>query len=102
MDGEPVQRVYEELREEALSGRDQSHSAVAVRFDRMGLPGLIAQSSVRREAEIDGNPLFFADLVGAARPRWSPHEDPRLEAMVKAYLSLICLGAGTKSKEEGR
>ena len=43
-----------------------------------GLPGLIAWPS--------SEPVFDATLVGAERPAWTPHADPRIEALAGAYV----------------
>lgn len=74
--GEAAQADYETLRAQVLAG---SHlvDLAAVRFQRCGLVGLIASP---RSA-----PIWQAQLVGARRPRWSPHDDPRVHALVAGY-----------------
>jgi len=49
-------------------------------FDRHGLAGLIC-----RPAAEPGFPGFTARLVGARRPPWTPHADPRLNALAAGY-----------------
>jgi hypothetical protein len=73
---EAAQADYERLRERVLAGvRDVD--LVAVRFERRGLAGLIAQPSAE--------PAWVADLIGARRLRWSPHTDLRVEGLADSY-----------------
>ena len=53
----------------------------AARFTRRGLAGLIAWPAA--------GPDFRADLLGAARPPWTPHADPREQALAAAYQFLL-------------
>jgi hypothetical protein len=47
--------------------------------------------------------VFAASLVGARRPRWTPHTDPRLEALAAGYeLILAAGGASAIAKEAHR
>jgi hypothetical protein len=39
-------------------------------------------------------PMFVAELVAAARPAWTPHEDPRVAALAAGYEFLLDLAAG--------
>jgi hypothetical protein len=48
---------------------------------RRGLAGLIAWPVAE--------PVFHAELVGAARPRWTPYDDPRLDALAAGYAVLL-------------
>jgi hypothetical protein len=64
-------------------------SLSAARFDRRGLAGLIAWPSAE--------PVFDAALRGAPRPPWSPHADPRLDALAAGFALL--LGAGVDATE---
>ena len=66
-------------------------SLIAARFARRGLPGLIAWPSAE--------PVFDAALLGARRPPWIPHEDPRLDALAAGFALLLgaARGAGTTS-----
>ena len=68
--GEAAQADYETLRQHVLDRGALPDSLAAARFARRGLAGLIAWPAAE--------PIFSADLVGANRPPWSPHEDPRL------------------------
>jgi hypothetical protein len=52
-------------------------SLAAARFTRRGLPGLIAWPSAE--------PVFVAELLPAARPAWTPHQDPRVAALAVGY-----------------
>jgi hypothetical protein len=86
--GEAAQADYERLREATLAGVPLADGA-AERFARRGLAGLIAWP----QAE----PVFDAALLGAVRPPWTPHADPRVDALVGAYgllLSLESAGLG--------
>lgn len=79
--GEAAQADYERLREAViLTGRLPDDVATA-RFARRGLAGLIAWP----EAE----PAFVAIAAGAERPAWSPHGDPRVEALAAVYGLLL-------------
>jgi hypothetical protein len=59
-------------------------SLAAARFARRGLPGLIARPSAE--------PVFDAALLGAHRPPWTPHDDPRLDALADAFARLLNTG----------
>lgn len=78
--GEAAQADYERLRQASLDGVGLVGVA-AERFARRGLAGLIAWPV--------SEPVFAAALVGAARPAWSPHDDPRVEALAGAYELLL-------------
>lgn len=80
---ESAQADYETLREAALAGMAAATPA-ATRFARAGLAGLI----VRPVAQ----PVFVASLTGAARPPWSPYDDPRTQALAAGY-GLLVIGA---------
>ena len=56
-------------------------SLVAARFARRGLPGLIAWPAAE--------PVFDAALLGAPRPPWTPHDDPRLDALAAGFALLL-------------
>jgi hypothetical protein len=34
-------------------------------------------------------PVFTGPVLGAVRPRWSPHDDPRLEALAAGFALLL-------------
>lgn len=74
--GEAAQADYEMLREHVLEGIHLVDLA-AVCFQRMGLAALIVSPT--------SAPIWQAQLVGARRPRWSPHDDPRVHALVAGY-----------------
>jgi hypothetical protein len=77
---ESAQSDYELLREMNLSG-GASMSVTAQRFERRGLAGLIAWPAAE--------PVFSTWLSGAARPAWTPHIDPRLEALAAGFELLL-------------
>jgi len=77
---EAAQSDYEELREAVMAG-GQVLTLAAGRFERRGLAGLIAWPGAE--------PMFLARLAGAIRPPWTPHVDPRLEALAASYELLL-------------
>jgi hypothetical protein len=77
---DPVQLDYEQLREMAMAGT-LLVGPQAERFQRGGLMALIKRPTSRA-------PHLIATLVEVPRPRWSPYEDPRLEALADAYVLL--------------
>lgn len=79
--GESAQADYEALRAEVLSVGSLPDSLVAARFGRKGLAGLIAWPT--------SEPIFEAELVGATRPPWTPHTDPRLETLAEGLVLLL-------------
>jgi hypothetical protein len=79
--GEAAQADYEALRAHVLATGAVPDSLVAARFARRGLPGLIAWPSVE--------PVFDAALLGAPRPPWTPHDDPRLDALAAGFALLL-------------
>ena len=85
---EAAQADYETLRRVALSG-GCSITAVASRFDRIGLAGLI----LRPVSDAD----FSATIIGASRPSWTPYRDPRQDAIGDAYELLLSLSPGVVS-----
>jgi hypothetical protein len=78
--GEAAQADYETLREAVLSGQSLQ-SLAAARFGRRGLAGLITWPVAE--------PVYTTVLVGAARTRWSPYADPRLDALAAGYELLL-------------
>ncbi len=88
---EPAQADYESLREAVLAGAPLLGEA-AGRFERRGLAGLIAWPAAE--------PVFEAILVGARRPPWTPHADPRLEALAAGYALLLDVDAAAADVEE--
>lgn len=77
---EAAQADYEALRAAIFDGAPAEDLAAA-RFARRGLAGLIAWPTAE--------PAFTADLIGAARPAWHPHEDPRIEALAAGFGFLL-------------
>lgn len=77
---EAAQSDYEMLREAVLGG-GRVVTLAAGRFERRGLAGLIAWPA--------SEPVFAARLAGAVRPPWTPHADPRLEALAAGYELLL-------------
>jgi predicted ATPase len=69
----------------ALEHSGLSGGLAAARFARRGLAGLIAWPAAE--------PVFVAELVAAARPAWTPHEDPRVAALAAGYEFLLDLAA---------
>ena len=61
----------------------------AARFARRGLAGLIAWPAAE--------PVFVAELLAAARPAWTPHEDPRLATLAASYQFLLDAAAHVDS-----
>jgi hypothetical protein len=82
--GEAAQADYETLRAHVLATGAASDSLIAARFACCGVPGLIAWPSTE--------PVFDAALLGAHRPRWTPHHDPRLDALADAFALLLDTG----------
>jgi hypothetical protein len=78
--GEAAQADYESLRSHVLAVGALPESVAATRFARRGLAGLIAWPAAE--------PVFYADMVGAVRPKWSPHADPRFDALAAGFALL--------------
>ena len=78
---EAAQVDYETLRGQVLELTGLPEGLAAARFARRGLAGLIAWPSAE--------PVFVADLVAAARPAWTPHDDPRVAALAAGYQFLL-------------
>jgi hypothetical protein len=78
---EAAQVDYETLRAHVCEHSGLPEGLAAARFARRGLAGLIAWASAE--------PVFDAELVAAARPAWTPHEDPRLAALAAGYQFLL-------------
>jgi len=78
---EAAQADYELLRGCVLAGGCVPAGPAAARFARRGLAGLIAWPAAE--------PDFRSELCGAARPRWTPHADPRAQALAAAYQFLL-------------
>ena len=88
----PVQAAqvdYETLRTHALEHSGLPGGLAAARFARRGLAGLIAWPSAE--------PVFVAELTGAARPAWTPQEDPRVAVLAASYQFLLDAAARVDS-----
>jgi len=79
--GEAAQADYEALRAHVLATGAPPESLAAARFARRGLSGLIAWPSAE--------PVFDAALLGAPRAPWTPHVDPRLDALAAGFALLL-------------
>ena len=78
---EASQVDYETLRSHLLEHGRLPDGLAAARFARRGMAGLIAWPAAE--------PVFMAELFGAARPPWTPHADPRLSALAAGYEFLL-------------
>jgi hypothetical protein len=78
---ESAQIDYETLRAHLLETDRLPDDLAAARFTRRGLAGLISWPV--------SDPVFVAELRGAARPAWSPHADSRLDALATGYHFLL-------------
>lgn len=91
--GEAAQADYEALRAAVLAGRPLLGVA-AGRFERRGLAGLICWPTAA--------PAFAATVVGARRPAWTPHADPRLDALAAGYQLVLAHQAGLVIAKEAQ
>jgi hypothetical protein len=87
---EAAQADYESMRAGVLAGTTLADSAAA-RFARGGLAALIARPVA--------DPVFVAIVHGAPRPAWTPHADPRLEALAAGY-GLLLAGADDQHEDQ--
>jgi hypothetical protein len=78
---ESAQADYEQLREIALAGGELSELLAARRFERRGLPGLIAWPAAE--------PAFLGSVIGAPWPPWCGAEDPREAYLCDTYAFLL-------------
>ena len=78
---EASQVDYETLRAHLLEDGRLPDGLAAVRFARRGVAGLIGWPAAE--------PVFVAELFGAARPAWTPHADPRLSVLAAGYQFLL-------------
>lgn len=86
---EAAQVDYETLRAHVLEHSRLPESLAAARFARRGLTGLIAWPAAE--------PVFVAELLAAARPAWTPHDDPRVSALAAGYQFLLNAAARVDS-----
>jgi len=61
--------------------RPSTLSLTATRFARRGLAGLIVWPT--------SEPVFSGPVLGGARPRWSPYDDPRMDALAAGFAFLF-------------
>lgn len=87
--GEAAQADYEVIRAHLLGTGELPASLAAGRFARRGLAGLIAWPAAE--------PLFTAELAGARRSAWSPHSDPRLDALAAGFAVVLHGGPGASA-----
>ena len=87
---EAAQVDYETLREHVRERAVLPAGMAAARFARRGLAGLIAWPAAE--------PVFVAELVGAVRPAWTPHQDPRVAALAAGYEFLLELATGAERR----
>ncbi len=90
---EAAQADYEALRAAVLAD-ETPDSLIAARFARRGMAGLIAWPT--------SEPVFVARVVGAARPPWTPHDDPRLQALADALALLAAAPIASVEQEAAR
>ena len=72
---------YERLRAAVVTRGQLPDDLAAARFARRGLAGLIAWPAAE--------PVFWVELIGASRPAWTPHGDPRNGALAATYRLLL-------------
>jgi hypothetical protein len=80
---EAAQADYERRRDAVVVAGRLPDDLTAARFRRRGLAGLIAWPA--------SEPAFSAAITGAARPPWTPHADPRTQAVAETYRLLLAL-----------
>lgn len=86
---EAAQVDYETLRTHVLEPTRLPQGLAAARFARRGLAGLIAWPAAE--------PVYVAELFAAARPAWTPHDDPRVAALAASYQFLLDAAAAVDS-----
>lgn len=86
---EAAQVDYEALRAHLLEHDRLPEDLGAARFARRGLAGLIAWPV--------SDPIFIAERAGASRPAWSPHADPRVDALAVGYQFLLDAAAARQA-----
>ena len=78
---EAAQVDYETLRGRVLERIAAPEGLAAARFARRGLAGLITWPVAEA--------VFVGELLGATRPPWTPHVDPREAALAAGYQFLL-------------
>jgi site-specific DNA recombinase len=86
---EATQLDYEMLRTHVLDHGSLPGGLTAARFTRRGLAGLIAWPAAES--------VFGGQLLGAARPAWTPYLDPRIAALAAGYDFLLTATAGEQT-----
>ena len=81
------ERVGAEGEEVVAEFCDDGHSGA--RLDRPGLDALRDAAEAGLIARPSAEPVFDAALLGAHRPPWTPHDDPRLDALADAFALLL-------------
>lgn len=90
---EAAQLDYEALRAHLLAHDDLPEGLASARFTRRGLAGLIAWPAAE--------PVFAAELIGADRPAWTPHLDPRVAALAAGYQFLLDITSAAQDDAAG-
>ncbi len=88
---EAAQVDYEALRAAVLAGAAPVGPA-ASRFSRSGLAGLIHRPA-RNE------PVFVGIVREVPRAPWTPHADPRLDALVGGYELLLAVACDQQAEQ---
>jgi hypothetical protein len=78
---EPAQIDYEALRGHVLDHGRLPEDLAAARFARRGLSGLITWPVA--------DPVYVVEILGSARQAWTPHGDPRIEALAAGFGFLL-------------
>ena len=86
------ERVTVEGDEAVAEFCDDGHSGA--RLDRPGLDALRDAAEAGLIAWPSAEPVFDAALLGAPRPPWTPHDDPRLDALAAGFALLLNTGRG--------
>ena len=87
---EAAQADYEKLRAHLLNHGVLPDDLAAARFARRGLAGLISWPA--------SEPVFAAELAGAARAAWSPYADERISALAAGFQFLLDAGAAMRCR----
>jgi hypothetical protein len=85
---EAAQIDYEALRAHVLEHRELPDDLAAARFARRGLGGLITWPV--------SDPAYVVNVIGSVRPAWTPHEDPRVEALAAGFQFLLDAAAALR------
>lgn len=77
---DPAQNAYERLRAQVLLGEDLEADRMQG-FHELGLAGLLLGPSRQTS--------WLVTVHGAKRPRWTPYEDPREQALVDTFAFVL-------------